>query len=44
MVDAGKLPESKPSTVVKINKDDSVEVLREGVVSKEEINMIINIR
>jgi L-threonylcarbamoyladenylate synthase len=43
MVDAGKLPESKPSTVVKINKDDSVEILREGVISKEEIYQVVSL-
>jgi L-threonylcarbamoyladenylate synthase len=44
MVDAGKLPESKPSTVVKVNQDDSIEILREGVIVKEEIDKIINSR
>jgi L-threonylcarbamoyladenylate synthase len=34
MVDAGVLPESKPSTVVKINEDDSVEMVRDGMVPK----------
>ena len=43
MIDAGKLPESKPSTVVKINMDDSVDVLREGVISKEEIYQIVSL-
>jgi L-threonylcarbamoyladenylate synthase len=37
MVDAGILPESKPSTVVRITKDDSVEILREGVVLEESV-------
>lgn len=37
MIDAGKLPESKPSTVVKVNRDDAVEILREGIISKKKI-------
>jgi tRNA A37 threonylcarbamoyladenosine synthetase subunit TsaC/SUA5/YrdC len=44
MIDAGVLPGSKPSTVVKVNQDDSVEILREGVIVKEEIDKIINSR
>lgn len=37
MVDAGALPESRPSTVVRINADDSLDVLREGTVAAERI-------
>jgi L-threonylcarbamoyladenylate synthase len=37
MVDAGVLPESRPSTVVRVNGNDTVEILREGVVSKESV-------
>jgi len=37
MVDAGMLPESLPSTVVRIDTDDSVTILREGKVSSESI-------
>jgi L-threonylcarbamoyladenylate synthase len=42
MVDAGKLPETRPSTVVKINSDDTVELVRKGVVGFEEIMETIN--
>jgi L-threonylcarbamoyladenylate synthase len=41
MVDGGTLPESKPSTVVKISGNDSVELLREGIVSNEQIVMAL---
>ncbi|HMD67483.1 MAG TPA: L-threonylcarbamoyladenylate synthase [Chitinivibrionales bacterium] len=37
MVDAGVLPESRPSTVVRVNADDSLEILREGAVAAERI-------
>ena len=37
MIDAGALPESKPSTVVRIGQDGTYAVVREGVVSKEDI-------
>jgi L-threonylcarbamoyladenylate synthase len=36
-IDAGKLAESKPSTIVKIGADDSCEILREGVISMDGI-------
>jgi L-threonylcarbamoyladenylate synthase len=42
MVDAGPLPESKPSSVVKITGDNVVEILREGVVRKDEIMSCIS--
>ncbi|HUI91895.1 MAG TPA: L-threonylcarbamoyladenylate synthase [Chitinivibrionales bacterium] len=41
MVDAGKLPESKPSSVVKVNEDGEVEIVREGVIPKEKIFRIV---
>ncbi len=37
MVDAGVLPVSQPSTVVRIRADDSVAILREGAVPREQI-------
>ena len=37
MIDDGPLPESPPSTVVDVSDDESVCVLREGVVSAAEI-------
>jgi L-threonylcarbamoyladenylate synthase len=36
-IDAGTLPQSLPSTVVKIGEDDSVSILREGAVSSVDI-------
>jgi L-threonylcarbamoyladenylate synthase len=36
-IDAGKLAESKPSTIVTIRADDSFEVLREGAISQDSI-------
>lgn len=41
MVDAGVLPESKPSTVVKTHTDDTIEIIREGVVTKEQIQQTL---
>jgi L-threonylcarbamoyladenylate synthase len=37
MVDAGRLPPSPPSTVVKVINDKKIEVVREGAVSVKEI-------
>jgi L-threonylcarbamoyladenylate synthase len=37
MIDAGVLPESMPSTVARIAEDDTVEILREGVVPAERV-------
>ena len=37
MIDAGELPPSAPSTVVKVTGDNAVTVLREGSVSAERI-------
>jgi L-threonylcarbamoyladenylate synthase len=36
-IDAGKLPGSQPSTVLKINEDGSFEILREGTISRKQI-------
>jgi L-threonylcarbamoyladenylate synthase len=41
MIDAGVLPPSPPSTVIKIRSDDTVEIVREGKVSKEQIVSVI---
>ncbi|HEX7511474.1 MAG TPA: Sua5/YciO/YrdC/YwlC family protein, partial [Chitinivibrionales bacterium] len=41
MIDAGVLPPSPPSTVIKICSDDTVEIVREGKVSKEQIFSVI---
>ncbi len=41
MIDAGALPPSPPSTVVKILSDDRVEILREGKIPKEEILSVV---
>jgi L-threonylcarbamoyladenylate synthase len=37
MVDAGSLPPSPPSTVIKVINDKKIEVVREGAVSVKEI-------
>jgi L-threonylcarbamoyladenylate synthase len=37
MIDAGALPPSAPSTVVKIDEKDTVTILREGAVSSQRI-------
>lgn len=36
-IDAGKLPESKASTIVKCNADGSFEILREGAILQRQI-------
>jgi L-threonylcarbamoyladenylate synthase len=36
-IDAGKLPGSMPSTVLKIGEDGSFEILREGTISRKQI-------
>jgi L-threonylcarbamoyladenylate synthase len=36
-IDAGFLPESKPSTIVKVTADDSCEVLREGAIGQSQV-------
>ena len=40
MVDAGPLPDSPPSTVVKVGEDNTVTVLREGAISAAKIAAI----
>jgi L-threonylcarbamoyladenylate synthase len=42
MVDAGKLPSSQPSTIVKVSLDNKVTMVREGAISRAEIESIIN--
>ena len=42
MVDAGKLPSSQPSTIVKVSLDNTVTMVREGAISRAEIESIIN--
>jgi L-threonylcarbamoyladenylate synthase len=37
MIDAGPLPSSLPSTVVRVGEDDTVTVLREGVIPGKKI-------
>ncbi len=37
MIDAGSLPPSPPSTVVKISNDNKISLIREGAVSSAEI-------
>ena len=40
MLDAGVLPLSQPSSVVKVTADDTWILLREGVVTKEELKAV----
>ena len=42
MIDAGVLPESKPSTIVKVTRDDSHEIIREGAIEKKQIHAILD--
>jgi L-threonylcarbamoyladenylate synthase len=37
MIDAGKLPDSLPSTVVRVDNNDSVSILREGKIPSDSI-------
>jgi L-threonylcarbamoyladenylate synthase len=37
MIDAGVLPESRPSTVVRVRADDSIEIVRQGILPVESI-------
>jgi L-threonylcarbamoyladenylate synthase len=41
MIDAGVLPPSAPSTVVKVSSDGTVQVIREGVISRSAINAVL---
>jgi L-threonylcarbamoyladenylate synthase len=44
MIDTGRLPPSAPSTVVSVSRENKVEILREGAISREKIESIINSR
>jgi tRNA A37 threonylcarbamoyladenosine synthetase subunit TsaC/SUA5/YrdC len=37
MIDAGSLPESKPSTIVKLFPNGAFKIVREGAIPKEKI-------
>ena len=41
IINAGKLPKRKPSTVAKINEDGTFEIFREGPVTKKQIQNIL---
>ena len=41
MIDAGRLMDSKPSTVVRITNDDKCEYIREGIIPFQEIDSVI---
>jgi L-threonylcarbamoyladenylate synthase len=43
IIDSGKLPKRKPSTVVKIDKGE-IEILRQGPVSENKIKKILNLK
>ena len=40
MIDGGVLPRSSPSTVVEVDRDNTVRVLREGAVAAQEVNRL----
>ena len=40
-VDAGELPQSQPSTVVRVFEDGRVEVIREGVVTAAKVHQTL---
>jgi L-threonylcarbamoyladenylate synthase len=42
MVDAGTLTESKPSTIVRVNGDDTIEMVREGAIRSDDISRTVN--
>jgi L-threonylcarbamoyladenylate synthase len=44
MVDGGRLPDSQPSTVVKVGGDGTVEVVREGAIPAERVTEIVGRR
>ena len=37
IINAGNLPKRKPSTLIKIYQDQSIKILREGLVTKSQI-------
>lgn len=41
IIDAGLLPPSKPSTVIKVTRDNYVTVLREGCITADEIFRVV---
>ena len=41
MIDAGVLPPSKPSTVVKVSENGAVAVIREGCIAAESIDSAV---
>jgi L-threonylcarbamoyladenylate synthase len=43
MIDAGVLPDSKPSTIVKVAKDDTHEILREGAIESKRLLSVLNL-
>lgn len=43
MIDAGLLPLSEPSTVIKISERDEITILREGVVSREKLESVMGL-
>lgn len=43
VINAGKLPKKKPSTIVKI-VDDQIEILRKGPISEKQIKKVLDVR
>lgn len=42
MIDDGALPESIPSTVVDVSRNENIDIIREGIVSTDKIKEVIN--
>ncbi len=41
IINAGKLPKRKPSTLIKINQDQTIQILRTGPISEQSIKKFI---
>ncbi|MCX6797528.1 MAG: L-threonylcarbamoyladenylate synthase [Candidatus Doudnabacteria bacterium] len=44
IINAGKLPKRKPSALIKVNQDQSIQILRQGPVSETKIRKILNFK
>lgn len=42
MIDDGVLPESIPSTVVDVSRNENIDIIREGTISTDKIKEVIN--
>jgi len=44
IINAGRLPKKQPSTLIKINQDQSVQILRLGPISETQIKKILKLK